>query len=220
MIIHKKQLGFATAIIILIVAIVIVAGGAGYYFYKTSLEQKEIERVEPEQVIDKTADWKTYKNEKANYQIKIPQDWKIGEYETPVEGVSFPGSTTFLIPGYNESEACFRIMVDLGVHPEVYSSLHECKNFSGLKTIHCPSPSGLLETLPKISSESPLGYQKQPLYPGWTVYASLPCKFSPDVFPTDGTLRTYRFFVRHKPGGYSEAEKILKQILPTFKFIK
>ena len=76
----KKQLGFALPLVILIVAIVIIAGGVGYYFYKTSQEQKEGEIAGPEQVIDETADWKTYRNEKYGFEIKYPTNyWLYGD---------------------------------------------------------------------------------------------------------------------------------------------
>ena len=39
------------------------------------INNKEAERVEPEQVLNGTADWKTYTNTKYNYQSKVPLDF-------------------------------------------------------------------------------------------------------------------------------------------------
>jgi len=74
-ILRGKQLGFALPLVILIVVILITVGGGGYYFYKTLQEQKEAEIVKPEQVIDETADWQIYKNEKYGFILKFPESW-------------------------------------------------------------------------------------------------------------------------------------------------
>ena len=75
----KKQLGFTLPIAILIVAVLIIAGGAGYYFYKTSQEQKEVNRKpeEPGKIseikpLDET--WNTYINHELGFSIKVPKE--------------------------------------------------------------------------------------------------------------------------------------------------
>jgi len=241
MILFKKQPGFALPVVILIIFALLGLGAVGYYSYETLQEQKEATRdvkinkpeltpspipsPTPTEPPEEITDWKTYKNKKAGYQIKIPSDWKIEEYKPPPredvpEGVSAPellGLTTFLFPGYSESEARLLISVEWGLSPENHSSLSllaECKDYPGLRSFHCPSRSGLLETLPEISAELPREF------PEWTAYASLPCMFSADVVTTGDALKAYHFLVLHKPGGYPEGEKILKQTLSTFQFIK
>jgi len=79
----KKQLGFVLPLAILIVVVLIVAGVVGYYFYKTSQEQKEAEVPKPEQEIDETADWKTYRNDRYGYEVKYPNNWKVQEGGAP-----------------------------------------------------------------------------------------------------------------------------------------
>lgn len=69
---------FALPRIILIVVILVLAVGARYYFYKPSPEQKEVETVKSEQVIDETANQKTYINEKYQYSFKYPLDCFYG----------------------------------------------------------------------------------------------------------------------------------------------
>ncbi|MBU4590644.1 hypothetical protein L6250_01500, partial [Candidatus Parcubacteria bacterium] len=69
-----KQSGFALSLVILIAVVLVVAGGTGYYFYKTSQELEEI----GEEVVDETADWKTYRNEKYGYSFKYPLECRYG----------------------------------------------------------------------------------------------------------------------------------------------
>ena len=87
-ILRSGQLGFALPSVILILVILIavaliITGGTRYYSYKTFQELKEVvkepETVRPEQVIDETADWETYRNEEYGYQIKCPPDWESKE---------------------------------------------------------------------------------------------------------------------------------------------
>lgn len=186
---------------------------------KPEEELEEEPEEKPEE--DFAKNWKVYLNEEGSYQVKIPQDWEIDELEN-LQGVVI-AAVRFLFPGYDESEAAFWdgpeaafwIDVHAGVDSEIYSAFSEseCKDFPGIpKSLPCPSASGLLETLPEISSESPLETGK-------TAYAWLPCEFSSDINSPGDALRTYWFSIRH-PQGYAQAEKILKQVLSTFKFIE
>lgn len=78
----KKELGFALPLVVLMVVVLIVAGGAGYYFYKVSQEQKEAEIVKPGPIIDETADWKVYKNEKYSYSFKYLKGVRLVERDS------------------------------------------------------------------------------------------------------------------------------------------
>lgn len=87
-----RQPGFALLIAILIVAILIIAGGAGYYShtsYKVYREIKTPETVKPEQVVDETANWETYKNEKYGFEIQYPPQYLLKETLEDKSVVSF-----------------------------------------------------------------------------------------------------------------------------------
>lgn len=69
------------AIIIIVVFALLVGGVAVWQYIKipTKTELPEI-GTPPEKVVDETADWKIYRNEKYGYGIKYPNDW-----DSPIE---------------------------------------------------------------------------------------------------------------------------------------
>jgi hypothetical protein len=58
---------------IIIVIIVVLLIGGGLFFY---LNSRKPSGEKPEQIIqDKTADWKSYKDEQEIFEVKYPKDW-------------------------------------------------------------------------------------------------------------------------------------------------
>ena len=82
---------------ILVVIVAIAAGGVLAWQYLLLpekeikvAEQEEVKVPEQEEVIeDETADWKTYRNKKYNYEIRYPKDW-----DSPIESGDIDALTT------------------------------------------------------------------------------------------------------------------------------
>ena len=80
----SQKILFAQKAVILGLIAGTIGFGAWQYFHKPILVEPTVETVEKEaknfsEQIDKTADWKTYRNEKYGFEIKYPKDLKLKE---------------------------------------------------------------------------------------------------------------------------------------------
>ncbi|OGZ99269.1 MAG: hypothetical protein A3C07_00440 [Candidatus Sungbacteria bacterium RIFCSPHIGHO2_02_FULL_47_11] len=79
-------------IALLVIILAILAGATGYYLIQIQSTKLEIQK---EDVGSETVNWKTYRNEKYGFEVKYPEDWKIGD--APKENF-----TNFVSPEFDE----------------------------------------------------------------------------------------------------------------------
>ncbi|GAI50709.1 unnamed protein product, partial [marine sediment metagenome] len=150
----KKQLGFALPLVILIAVVLIVGGAVGYYSYKTSQELEEIGKglkmVKPEQIINKTADWEVYKNEKYGFILKFPESWadfEVHEWKVNQEPGRMPpyfDTIEFKIDRIQDDgkEYYFSIRIHAYSHDQwaVRRLGQQTKKYSFINASHLPYP--------------------------------------------------------------------------------
>src|SRR3989344_4321042 len=62
------------AFLLILTALLLAAGAFGFWYFSNPLPEEETETIA---VISEFADWKTYKNEKNEYELQYPQNWEV-----------------------------------------------------------------------------------------------------------------------------------------------
>jgi hypothetical protein len=78
-------------LIVLILAVIVGGGILGYlrYFEREIVsftKFPEIKKSEKPKIEEETANWKTYRNEKYEFEVKYPEDWTLDEWIHPITG--------------------------------------------------------------------------------------------------------------------------------------
>lgn len=255
-------------LIIVILALFVVAGFFTYRWWQVKGElarqieenenltrqmdelQKEIEELKAvgKEAIDETADWKTYKSEYYQFEIKYPSEWKVeyGLHEWWDEDILHggPGQVGFLKKEFS-SNVVFSIGVDMW-HDR--PSIRPCE-FRGEKIIVegvgvypniSTFASASMEELKKLSEEEiceKFTLNKHNVFLDMCFYDNLnylgnSCPWCPESslcpeWKKEGYVGDYYQFSlfcegeRWKGGeGANKCDQLFNQIISTFKFIK
>lgn len=239
----NKQKGFAPIIILLLVAVVGALTAGAYFYGKGGLKLPATKQpapfgapvsATPTATNDETANWKTYTQKKANFEIKAPVEWSVTKYEnTSIFGNQTVGqdpiaSMELSLPNKNdkiidESIGIYYPISIKGPHPQ-----HLAKNFEeGLKGLETDDTEGddkqyalkreivysqidgykALFTTYVYSKEQPKNYYEGPWCDCTSKHAYLELN--------NGSILEFRM---HWHNSIPEVAKTIDQILSTFRF--
>jgi len=201
----KFQKGFIHLFLLIVLALVVV-GGIGFYAYKNGQlgitpSQRQIS-ISP--TPDLTADWKTYVDDYFDFEIKYPSDWQFTKNETNWEyGMQFVWAISpDIIKKDDEGRVIEGVSFNVAIHDSKQTALEELvkvvKDGGGIESSYTVNGiSGIL----LYQENSPFKNSKRKVFvaqKGEIVYS------------------VELVWSKQKP----EAEKVLDQILSTFKFIE